>query len=124
MDKAIKALVGLAAALPQVAKLVARLSRDRRVPVRAKRLAAGLAIYAVLPIDLIPDLIPVVGVVDDLLALVVALAVLVEFSPKEVVVEHWDGEPEVLAAILVGVGLLMDFMPGRVRWVLRRLAGE
>ena len=92
MDKAIKAVAGLAAALPQVAKLVARLSRDRRVPVRAKRLAAGLAVYAVLPIDLIPDLIPVVGVVDDLLALVVALAVLVEFSPKEVVVEHWDGK--------------------------------
>lgn len=124
MDKAIKAIVGLAAALPQVAKLVTRLSRDRRVPVRAKRLAAGLAIYAVLPIDLIPDLIPVVGVVDDLLALAVALAVLVEFSPREVVVEHWDGEPEVLARLLLGVGLLMDFMPGRVRWVLRRLAGE
>jgi len=83
-----------------------------------------LAVYAVLPIDLIPDLIPVVGVVDDLLALVVAVAILVESAPKDVVVEHWDGQPETLAKILLGVGLLMDFMPGRARWVIRRLVGE
>lgn len=124
MDRAIGAIAGFASVLPQVAKLVARLSRDKRVPVRAKRLAAAFAIYAVLPFDLVPDLIPVVGVIDDLLALVVALAVLVEFSPKEVVAEHWDGEPQTLVRILLGVGLLMDFMPGRVRWAIRRLAGE
>ncbi|MCQ3803964.1 MAG: DUF1232 domain-containing protein [bacterium] len=124
MDRLIKTVAGLAAAAPQLGKLVVRLSRDPRVPVRAKRLAAGLAVYAVLPIDLIPDLIPVVGVVDDLLALVVAVAILVESAPKDVVVEHWDGQPETLAKILLGVGLLMDFMPGRARWVIRRLVGE
>jgi uncharacterized membrane protein YkvA (DUF1232 family) len=124
MDKVIGTVVGLASTLPQVAKLVARLSRDKRVPVRAKRLAAALAIYAVLPFDLVPDLIPVVGVIDDLLALLIALAVLVEFSPKEVVVEHWDGGPQTLVKILMGVGLIMDFMPRRVRWAIRRLAGE
>ncbi|MCE2527550.1 MAG: DUF1232 domain-containing protein [Actinomycetia bacterium] len=124
MDRLIKTVAGLAAAAPQLGKLVVRLSRDPRVPARAKRLAAGLAVYAVLPIDLIPDLIPVVGVVDDLLALVVAVAILVESAPKDVVVEHWDGQPETLAKILLGVGLLMDFMPGRVRWVIRRLVGE
>lgn len=124
MDRVIKTVAGLVAAGPQLAKLVTRLARDPRVPVRAKRLAAGLAVYAVLPIDLIPDLIPVIGVVDDLLALVVALAILVESSPKDVVAEHWDGTPEALGRILLGVGLLMDFMPGRIRWVIRRLVGE
>ncbi len=124
MDRVIKTAAGLVAAGPQLAKLVTRLARDPRVPVRAKRLAAGLAVYAVLPIDLIPDLIPVIGVVDDLLALVVALAILVESSPKDVVAEHWDGTPEALGRILLGVGLLMDFMPGRIRWVIRRLVGE
>lgn len=124
MDRVIKTVAGLVAAGPQLAKLVTRLARDPRVPVRAKRLAAGLAVYAVLPIDLIPDLIPVIGVVDDLLALVVALAILVESSPRDVVAEHWDGTPEALGRILLGVGLLMDFMPGRIRWVIRRLVGE
>lgn len=124
MDKVMKTVVGLAASVPQLAKLVARLARDSRVPVRAKRLAAGLAVYSVLPIDLIPDSIPVVGVMDDLLALAVALAVLMEAAPEEVIADHWDGDPQTLARILVGVGLLMDFMPRRVRWVIRRLAGE
>ena len=116
-------MTGLVSALPQFAKLVARLSRDPRVPVRAKRLAAALAIYAVVPLDLIPDVIPVVGLVDDLLAVVVALAVLVEAAPDEVVAEHWDGEPETLGRILLGVGLLIEFMPRRVRWMIRWLVG-
>lgn len=120
----VSTLTGLVAALPQFAKLVARLSRDPRVPVRAKRLAAGLAVYAVIPLDLIPDVIPVVGLVDDLLAVVVALAVLIEAAPDEVVAEHWDGDPEVLGRILLGVGLLIEFMPGRVRWMIRWLVGE
>ncbi|MDE0132438.1 MAG: DUF1232 domain-containing protein [bacterium] len=117
-------VTGLVSGLPQFAKLVARLSRDPRVPVRAKRLAAGLAVYAVIPLDLIPDVIPVVGLVDDLLAVVVALAVLIEAAPDEVVAEHWDGEPEALGRILLGVGLLIEFMPRRVRWMIRWLVGE
>ncbi len=117
-------ITGLVSALPQFAKLVGRLSRDPRVPVRAKRLAAGLAAYAVIPLDLVPDVIPVVGLVDDLLAVVVALAVLIEAAPDEVVVEHWDGEPETLGRILLGVGLLIEFMPRRVRWMIRWLGGE
>lgn len=117
-------ITGLLAALPQFAKLVARLSRDPRVPNRAKRLAAALAVYAVVPWDLVPDVIPVVGLVDDLLAVVVALAVLIEAAPQEVVAEHWDGEPEALGRILLGAGLLIDLMPKRAQWVIRRLVGE
>lgn len=124
MDRVIEAIAGLAAAVPRLAMLVARLARDPRVPVRAKRLAAGMALYAALPIDLVPDLIPVVGVVDDVVALVVALAILVESAPDEAVVEHWDGKPETLARILVGLGIVMDFLPRRVRWIIRRLVGE
>ena len=120
----VKTVTGLVSALPQFAKLVARLSRDPRVPVRAKRLAASLAAYAVIPVDLIPDVIPVVGLVDDLLAVVVALAVLIEAAPDEAVAEHWDGEPEALERILLGVELLIEFMPRRVRWMIRWLVGD
>lgn len=119
-----RTVAGLASALPQFVKLVARLSRDPRVPARAKRLAAALAAYAVSPVDLIPDVIPVVGLADDLLAVAVALAVLIEAAPDEVVAEHWDGEPEALGRVLLGVGLLMEFMPRRVRWMIRWLVGE
>lgn len=124
MDRAIKAVVQLVSVLPQLAKLMARLARDPRTPARAKRLAAALTVYAALPIDLAPDWIPLVGWADDLLALVVAAAVLIEWTPEEVIAEHWDGAPETLGRIVVGAGLFMDFMPGRVRWVIRRLVGE
>ena len=121
---AARTVAGLVSALPQFVKLVARLSRDPRVPARAKRVAAALAAYAVSPVDLIPDVIPVVGLADDLLAVAVALAVLIEAAPDEVVAEHWDGEPEALGRVLLGVGLLMEFMPRRVRWMIRWLVGE
>ncbi len=116
--------MGLVAALPQIAKLLVRLSRDPRVPVRAKRVAAALAVYVALPIDLAPDWIPVVGVVDDLLALVVAVTVLLEAAPDEAVAEHWDGTPETLRRVKMAAGLVMDLLPRRVRWLLRRLVGE
>lgn len=119
-----RTVAGLVSALPQFVKLVARLSRDPRVPARAKRLAAALAAYVVSPVDLIPDVIPGVGLADDLLAVAVALAVLIEAAPDEVVAEHWDGEQEALGRVLLGVGLLMDFMPRRVRRMIRWLVGE
>ena len=119
-----KTVAGFVSALPQLVKLVVRLSGDPRIPVRVKRVAVALAVYAVFPVDLVPDFIPVVGLVDDLLAVVVALAVLIESAPEEVIAEHWDGEPEALRRILLGVGLVIDFMPKRVRWVIRRLVGE
>ena len=119
-----KTVAGFVSVLPQLVKLVVRLSRDPRIPVRVKRVAVALAVYAVFPVDLVPDFIPVVGLVDDLLAVVVALAVLIESAPEEVIAEHWDGEPEALRRILLGVGLVIDFMPKRVRWVIRRLVGE
>ncbi len=119
-----KTVAGFVSALPQLVKLVVRLSRDPRIPVRVKRVAVALAVYAVFPVDLVPDFIPVVGLVDDLLAVVVALAVLIESAPEGVIAEHWDGEPEALRRILLGVGLVIDFMPKRVRWVIRRLVGE
>ena len=124
MDRALKALAGPARTLPHLAKLVARLSRDPRAPVRAKRLAAALAVYVALPIDLAPDWIPLAGMADDLLALAVAVTVLIDSAPPEVVAEHWEGTPEALGRILRGAGLAMDFMPARVRWVIRRLVGE
>ena len=74
MDRAMRAVAGLASALPQLVKLLARLARDPRVPVRAKRVAAALVVYAALPIDLAPDWIPLVGLADDLLAVVVGVA--------------------------------------------------
>jgi uncharacterized membrane protein YkvA (DUF1232 family) len=61
--------------------------RDPRTPWYAKLLAAGVVAYAVSPIDLIPDFIPVLGVLDDLVIVPLGTLLAIKMVPKEVMVE-------------------------------------
>lgn len=63
-------------------------ARDPRTPWYAKALAVFVIAYAVSPIDLIPDFIPVLGMVDDLILLPLGIALVLHFIPPEVMVEH------------------------------------
>ena len=62
-------------------------SRDPRVPWHAKVLAISVAAYALSPIDLIPDFIPVVGYLDDLIIVPLGIWLVVSLIPDEVMVE-------------------------------------
>ena len=62
-------------------------SRDPRVPWYAKALAIAVAAYALSPIDLIPDFIPVVGYLDDLLIVPLGIWLVVQLIPDEVMAE-------------------------------------
>lgn len=64
------------------------LMRDRRVPLWAKLVAGALVVYLASPIDLIPDFIPVLGHVDDLLIALVAGGLLLRFVPRHVIEEN------------------------------------
>jgi uncharacterized membrane protein YkvA (DUF1232 family) len=77
-------------ALPLRAKLslVRRLFRDRRVPWWAKALLPALALYLVMPIDLIPDFIPVVGYLDDLVVVLLVASILFRAVPRDVIDEN------------------------------------
>lgn len=85
--------------IPNLGKLLFRLMRDPRVPVRRKLLAAAAAGYAIMPVDLIPDVLPVLGQLDDLLLIVLALKHLLEGAGPEVLEEHWDGPDDLLEVI-------------------------
>jgi uncharacterized membrane protein YkvA (DUF1232 family) len=78
------------AALPLRAKaaLAWRLFRDRRLPLGAKVLLPALALYLALPFDLIPDFIPVLGYLDDLLVVLLVSALLLRALPRDVVEEN------------------------------------
>ncbi|MCX2722210.1 YkvA family protein [Roseibium salinum] len=86
-------------------------SRDPRVPWYVKGLAVLIAAYAVSPIDLIPDFIPVLGYLDDLLLLPLGIALVVKLIPGDVMDECRDraaraaGEPVSLAAAAVVIVL-------------------
>jgi uncharacterized membrane protein YkvA (DUF1232 family) len=61
---------------------------DPRVPWYAKAIAAGVAAYAISPIDLIPDFIPVIGYLDDLVIVPLGILLAVKMIPGEVMAEH------------------------------------
>ena len=63
-------------------------ARDPRVPWYAKGLAVAVAGYAASPIDLIPDFIPVVGYLDDLIIVPLGIALVIKLIPPEILAEH------------------------------------
>jgi len=63
-------------------------SRDRRVPWYAKALAVAVAGYALSPIDLIPDFIPVLGYLDDIIIVPLGIMLVVRLIPPEIMAEH------------------------------------
>ena len=63
-------------------------SRDPRVPWYAKALAIAVAGYAISPIDLIPDFIPVVGYLDELILLPLGIWLVVALIPPDIMVEY------------------------------------
>ena len=103
---------------PQFARLIGRLMKDPRVPARQKAILVVVGAYLVSPIDLVPDFIPGVGVLDDLVIAAFALDQILNRVPEDCVREHWDGDEDVLAV----VNEVLDIASGRVPdWLKRRL---
>jgi uncharacterized membrane protein YkvA (DUF1232 family) len=63
-------------------------ARDPRVPWYAKALAIAVAAYALSPIDLIPDFVPVLGYVDDLIIVPAGIALVIRLIPPEIMAQH------------------------------------
>ena len=83
-DAETRELVRRVGALPWRTKLrlVWSLLREGRVPLWLRAVIPALIVYLVLPIDLIPDFIPVVGHLDDLLIVILAIGTLIRFTPR------------------------------------------
>jgi uncharacterized membrane protein YkvA (DUF1232 family) len=91
---------GVAGFIPDCIVLLRRLFGDPRVHPRHKLLLGALIGYLALPIDLVPDFIPVAGHVDDALAVALALRVVLRGSGAELLREHWPGPESSLAFVL------------------------
>jgi uncharacterized membrane protein YkvA (DUF1232 family) len=85
-----KQLVRRLQALPARSKLrlAWRLLCDRRMPVLVKAVIPALVAYLLMPLDIIPDFIPVIGQLDDLLLIMLAVGVIIRFAPVELLEEH------------------------------------
>ena len=71
-----------------VPRLVARLMLDRRVPLKSKLILPAGILYVISPIDLVPDILPALGRIDDVVVLLLSLALFLGSAPKDVVWEH------------------------------------
>jgi uncharacterized membrane protein YkvA (DUF1232 family) len=91
--------------LPDTLRLIRRLAADKTVPRGVRiRLALVLA-YLALPIDLIPDFIPVLGYADDAIIVTAVLRSVVRRAGIDVVRAHWPGTDDGFAAIARVTGL-------------------
>ena len=91
--------------LPDTVRLVSRLARDTSLP-RGVRLRLWLlTAYLILPIDLVPDFIPVIGYADDAVVVVLVLRSVVHRAGTQALERHWPGTPEGLAAVAKLAGL-------------------
>ncbi|MFP3880969.1 MAG: YkvA family protein [Actinomycetota bacterium] len=109
--------------MPNLVKLVARLLKDPRVPRRAKITLGIAAAYVASPVDLIPEMIPVIGWADDVLIVMFALDALIHRAGDEVVEELWDGPGDLLALVRDIVGLSRNIVPRRISQFIDRLNG-
>ncbi len=74
-----------------VPRLVYRLMLDRRVPLRVKMILPAALAYLISPFDLIHDIVPILGRIDDVLVLILSLAFFLGTAPRDVVMEHLRG---------------------------------
>jgi uncharacterized membrane protein YkvA (DUF1232 family) len=86
----------LATVLPACATTARRLRGDPRVPRRAKIAVAVAGLWVLSPIDLIPEFLPVIGPLDDVIVVALALRYAARRVPREVLVEAWPAEERIL----------------------------
>lgn len=90
----------LAAFIPDCVTTVRRLRKDPRVPRRARIAIVIAGIWVASPIDLIPEFIPVIGPLDDIVVVALALRYAGRQVPREVLMAAWPGEPRLLERLL------------------------
>jgi len=117
------AFLPVASRTPSYTRLIWELVRDERTPGARKALLAGALGYLVLGRDLIPDDIPIIGGLDDLVVVVLAVDLFLEGVPSEVLHEKLDMLGIDRASFERDMAQVRRLMPGPIRRVVRRIPG-
>src|SRR3954451_3572684 len=94
----------LAAFIPDCVTTVRRLRKDPRVPRRARIAVLVAGLWVASPIDLIPEFLPVIGPLDDIVVVALALRYAGRHVPREVLLAAWPGEPRLIERLLGPAG--------------------
>jgi uncharacterized membrane protein YkvA (DUF1232 family) len=95
----------LAGFVPDCVVLFRGLIRDGQISGWRKGLVLALVAYLAMPFDLVPDFIPVVGQVDDAIAVALVLRTLLRGAGRDVIVEHWPRPERSLRMVLALAGV-------------------
>jgi uncharacterized membrane protein YkvA (DUF1232 family) len=104
--------------IPKLLKLLYDLLKDPRISQADKAILAGVIIYVIVPIDVIPDFIPFVGMIDDSYLVAIALLRLLNRADRQVVLDHWDGNIDIKQLVESIANITTYFLPERIRNVL------
>jgi uncharacterized membrane protein YkvA (DUF1232 family) len=89
----------IATLLPNLVLLCKDLLGDPRVPLRAKVALGFAALWIASPIDLLPEFLPVIGPLDDVIVAALVLRYVVRHAGADVVRERWRGDPKMLERV-------------------------
>ena len=115
------AFLPVASRIPMYARLIGSLVMDERMPANRKALLAGAAGYLVLGRDLIPDAVPIIGGIDDLVVVVLAVDLFLEGVPDDLLEEKLDELGIDRAAFDRDIAQIRRLTPGPVRRTIRRV---
>lgn len=111
-------MTNLLLVIPNLLLLCARLMVDPRVPAKERLLVAGAIVYALVPLDFIPDMLPFVGQVDDAYLVALSLLRLMSEADPRIVREHWRGGGDVVELVGSTALIAARLLPKKIRRVL------
>jgi uncharacterized membrane protein YkvA (DUF1232 family) len=104
--------------IPNMLVLCGRLVVDGRVPAKERLLVAGAIVYALVPLDFIPDMLPFVGQVDDAYLISMSLLRLMTVTDARVIRQHWRGGGDVVELVGAVAMIASKLLPPKIRGVL------
>jgi uncharacterized membrane protein YkvA (DUF1232 family) len=109
-------------AIPDAVGMIVRVVADPALPRAAKIALAAVALYLLSPVDLLPDVVPGLGYLDDLLLMAVVVDGMLNVVDRSVVLRYWPGSPESLDRLARTARLLAAWVPRRLK--MRVFAGR
>ncbi len=107
--------------LPDFFMLTVRLFIDKRTPRRVKVILGGVIAYLLMPWDIIPDFIPIIGYVDDLVLVVIALNSMLNEIEPEVVLDNWSGKEKPLTIIQQVIAVTEKFLSKNILVKIKKI---
>lgn len=95
--------------IPDMAALLFRLLKDKRVPMKTKIIISAAIAYIGFPTDIIPDSIPFIGKVDEIAVAFFALERIISDVPTRIILENWEGKNDIVFVIRNIIDYVINF---------------